>query len=175
MDTMKALLERKSVRSYTGEPVTEKQREQLLKAAYASPVSMGQYDSLVLTVVQNPKLLSLIDDTAAKRFGREKMLYGAPMLIIASVQLKGDASDNAAYSNAATVIENLNLAAVELDLGACHIWGALVAFADNDEVKEALKIDKGFTPVAGLVVGPTEDAYGDRNIPQNRIKTEILD
>ncbi|MCH5461769.1 nitroreductase family protein [Secundilactobacillus sp. HBUAS58055] len=172
---MKALLERKSVRSYTGTPVTIEQRNQLLKAAYASPVSMGQYDTVELTVVQNPELLAQIDDTAAKRFGREKMLYGAPMLIIASTQLKGDATDNAAYSNTATIIENLNLAAVDLDLGACHIWGAIVAVAGDDGLKRSLKISEGFTPVAGLVVGQTADGYTDRDIPEGRIKTEILD
>lgn len=49
MNTMKALLRRKSVRTYTGVPVTDDQRAQLLKAAYASPVAMGQYDSIVMT------------------------------------------------------------------------------------------------------------------------------
>lgn len=175
MNTMKALLERKSVRSYTGDPVTVEQRDQLLKAAYASPISMGQYDSLVLTVVQDSKLLAQIDDTAAKAFGHEKMLYGAPMLIIVSTQVKGDASDNSPYSNAATVIENLNLAAVDLDLGACHIWGAIAAVANDAQLKQTLKIDAGLTLVAGLVVGPTDDAYADRDIPKNRIKTNILD
>lgn len=175
MNTMKALLRRKSVRTYTGVPVTDDQREQLLKAAYASPVAMGQYDSVAMTVVENPDLIAQIDAAAAKQFGREKMLYGAPMLIILSTKLKGDASDNSGYSNAATVIENLNLAAVELGLGACHIWGAIAALAGDDALKQALKIPEGFTPVGGLVVGDSTDAYTKRDIPDKRIATEILD
>lgn len=175
MNTMKALLRRKSVRTYTGEPVTAEQRDQLLKAAYASPVAMGKYETLAVTVVQAPKLLAQIDSVAAKRFGRKNMLYGAPMLIIVSTQLKWDVGDNSAYSNAATVIENVNLAAMELNLGACHIWGAVGAIAGNHQLKKTLKIGDDLTPVAGLVVGPTDEQYTKRVIPENRIATEILD
>ena len=53
MNTMEAICSRKSVRSYTGENITQAELEQLLKAAYAAPVGMKAYDTLILTVVTN--------------------------------------------------------------------------------------------------------------------------
>ena len=53
MNTMDTTYSRKSVRSYTGESVTEAELTQILKAAYAAPVGMKAYNTLILTVVTN--------------------------------------------------------------------------------------------------------------------------
>ncbi|MFD1431014.1 nitroreductase family protein [Lacticaseibacillus mingshuiensis] len=171
MDVMTAIVNRKSVRTYTGEPLTKTQTEQLLTAAYASPVAMGRYEDLTLTVVQKPALLAAISEAA----GNANILYGAPAFFVVSTPLTGTASDNMAYSNAATVVQNINLAAVALDLGACHIWGALQAFAKDPSLKTQLNIPTDRTPVAGLVVGVSSEDYPARTMPKGRIATTILE
>ena len=53
MNAMDNLFARRSIRSFTGEPLERETIDHLLKAAYAAPVGMGRYDSLHITVVTN--------------------------------------------------------------------------------------------------------------------------
>lgn len=53
MNTMETICSRKSVRTYTGEQITEEQLNTILKAANAAPVGMGQYEGVHLTVITN--------------------------------------------------------------------------------------------------------------------------
>ena len=51
----------KSVRSYTGEPVSERELELVLYAAQAAPVVMADYNKFHLTVITNLGLLYEIE------------------------------------------------------------------------------------------------------------------
>ena len=86
MELYKALNIRKSIRSYTGEGITDAQLERILTAAYEAPIGMKRYDSIHLTVITNPKLLHEIDANAAAASGDPSRhpLYGAPMMILVS-------------------------------------------------------------------------------------------
>ena len=55
---------RRSIRSYTGEMPTEDELNLILKAVYASPVAMGRYDSLHVTVVKNRDYLARLEAAA---------------------------------------------------------------------------------------------------------------
>ncbi|MCD7842939.1 MAG: nitroreductase family protein, partial [Lachnospiraceae bacterium] len=88
MDTLNTIFSRKSIRTYTGEPVSPEQEALILKAANAAPVGMGQYDTVHLTIIKNKELLSEIDSTAAALMKRPDShpLYGTPELIVVSVK-----------------------------------------------------------------------------------------
>ena len=73
MELEDALNQRKSVRSYTGEPATPEQLEAVLTAAYEAPIGMGKYDSIHLTVVTRRSLLDAIDAAAARLFGNPEL------------------------------------------------------------------------------------------------------
>ena len=73
MTTMETICSRKSVRSYTGESITNDELNTILKAANASPVGMGQFDSLHLTVITNAEILNKIEATAAAMFNKPDM------------------------------------------------------------------------------------------------------
>ena len=45
MELYKALNIRKSIRSYTGEGITDAQLERILTAAYEAPIGMKRYES----------------------------------------------------------------------------------------------------------------------------------
>lgn len=62
---METICSRKSVRTYTGEQITEEQLNTILKAANAAPVGMGQYEGVHLTVITNTELLDRIDAAGA--------------------------------------------------------------------------------------------------------------
>lgn len=176
MKTIDAIINRKSVRTYTGEMISDNDLNQILTTAYASPVSMGKYDSLSLTVITSQDWLQRLDQNAQQIFNvSQSMLYGAPLFIIVSTKLQETPADNAAYSNAATIIENMNIEAVALGIGACHIWGVITALNQNKALIKEMKLPESQTPVAGLVLGQTDEKYEQRHIPMDRIKTQTLD
>ena len=55
MNTMETICSRKTIRSYTGENITADELNVILKAANASPVGMGQYDSCLLYTSPSPR------------------------------------------------------------------------------------------------------------------------
>lgn len=177
MAMMETICCRKSVRSYTGENITAEELEVILKAANASPVGMGQFDSLHLTVITNKELLAKIEVSAAAMFGKPDMhpLYGAPTLILVSSRKPAPMMENVAYSNAAIMAHNMALAATELGVGTCYIWGAVAAMGRNPEVLEELKLPEGFIPCCAMCFGKTDAAYEVREIPKNKIARTVIE
>lgn len=163
---------RKSIRSFTGENISEKSLKNILHAANVSPVGMGKYDSIHLTVVQDKNILAEIEKTTANFFKVENrsFLYGAPELIIVSTS----ATDNVGYSNAAIIAHDMVLAAVNENVGACHIWGCMIALSTNPELMKKLSLPEGFTPTCAVALGKTEDTYTEREIPKERININYI-
>ena len=176
MNTMDAICNRKSVRSYTGENITDAELKQLLKAAYAAPVGKKAYDSLIMTVVTNKAFMDKLNAATAVMMEQPDAvpLYGAPTLIIVSSTLPGGARDNVAYSNAACIVENIALEAVELGIGTCHIWGAIRALNADQELVKELNLPEEYVPCCAVILGHTDEAYELREIPMDRIRTEYL-
>lgn len=173
MELTKVLNVRKSIRQFNGKPISPEVRAQLLHAANASPVGMGRYDAVHLTIVKNPALLSEIEENTVQLFHgeRRKFLYNAPELIVVSTA----AADNVGFSNAAIIAQDMALAAVDAGVGACHIWGCVIALANNAELTRKLGIPEGFTPACGLAVGEMDGEYTERDIPDDRIGMNIID
>lgn len=180
MSIFDTLFSRKSVRSYTGEQITAEELEVILKSANAAPIGMGKYEDMHLTVIQNPEMLNKIDVAAAEMFGdpNRHPLYNAPTLILVSSRTsdpENKSLGNIPYSNAAIVVHNMVLAATELGLGACHIWGAIAAISKKHDIIEELNLPENFVPCCAVSLGKTDVIYSVRDIPLNRItKNEIL-
>ena len=176
MNTMDAICSRKSVRSYTGEPVTAEELDAVLKAANASPVGMGQYNTMHLTVITNQELLGKIEKATAALFGKPDMhpLYNAPTLVLVSVKKPEPMMENVAYSNAAIMVHNMALAATELGVGHCDIWGAIAAVSHDSAILAELKLPEGFVPCCGICLGKTTETYELRDIPANRIEQTTI-
>lgn len=168
MDTISALTSRRSIRKYTGEKLTDEQLNTILKAAWAAPVGRSRYESLHLTVIESPEVLGAFDAAAAQMFGNPNMhpLYAAPAFLLVSCKPMGEAFLNVEYSNAAIIAHNASLAAVELGLGQCLIWGSVAALNLNAEVLSKLELPEGFVPLCGVILGATEEKYAPREIPE---------
>lgn len=177
MNTFETIYNRKSVRNYTGEKPTNEELQKILKAANAAPVGMGAYDSLILTVITNKELLGKIDINCREYMNmpNRAMLYDAPMLIVVSSKIDPAPNDNTAYSNAAIIVHNMALAAVELGLGSCYVWGAIFALNNSNKILQELKLPEGYTPCCALALGKTNEIYKLREIPENRVKTQMID
>lgn len=179
MNTLETLFARKSVRSYTGELPTAEELELILKAANASPVGLKQYDTLHLTVIKNAELLAEIEHAAGAMFGKADEdfhpLYGAPVLVVVSGKIPAPGMEGTAISNAAIVAHNMAIAATELGLGVCHIWGATAGLAKSEETVKKLHLPEGFVPVCAVCIGKTEETYTEREIPADRIARTVIE
>ncbi|MCC8096556.1 MAG: nitroreductase family protein [Tannerellaceae bacterium] len=176
MEIKKVINNRKSVRSYTGEKISESVLQTILQAANQAPVSMGKYENVHITVIEKPELLQAIGENAAKMFGRPDMqpLYGAPVYILVSAKPMHEAPGNVEYSNAAIIVQNMALTAVDLGVGYCYIWGATMALSGNPDLVKQLHLPEGFSPCCGIILGVTTEQYTDREIPGNRIATDYV-
>lgn len=172
MDLMTLFDCRRSIRSFTGAPISDAVRQKILHAANASPVGMGRYDTVHLTVIQNRELLAEIEKITAIAFqaNDRSFLYNAPELIVVSTA----AADNVGYSNAAIIAHDMALAAANEGVGVCHIWGCTMALAGNAELVKKLGIPDGFTPACAVAVGESDETYAPRAIPEDRIQTDFV-
>lgn len=176
MNTLETLYSRKSIRNFNGDGITEAELQEILKAAYAAPVGHALYDTLGLTVISNKELLEKWEKHMATVTGEPDLhpFYGAPTVILVSSVMPAAPMNNVKYSNAAIVVHNMALAATELGVGACHIWGATGVLDGNAELIRELKVPEGMVPCCAIALGKTDEKYIIREIPDNRIKTEYI-
>lgn len=153
MDIMTAITKRGSVRAYKEEQVTEKDLNEILMAGSMAPVGRARYDTLHLTIIQNKEILKKMSPIGNKELdtGSVDITYGAPTLIMISSQKP--ISEGADYANAATVMQNMMLAAVNIGLGSCPIWSSALAIEATSSLKESCQIPSGFKALCGLALG----------------------
>lgn len=163
MQTLEAITKRKSTRKYTPQQISEEALETILKAGCAAPVSMANYDSLHITVVQNEDLLNRINTASEEGLFRttgirKSMDYGAKTLILVSstpIHRPG-----AEYTNVGIVIENMVLAATDLGIDSVILGAAPAVVAEDTDLMAALDIPEGYTPLLGAAFG-----YGAEDTP----------
>lgn len=172
MDFFDILYSRKTVRSYTGEPIADAHLKEILKAGYAAPIGRKRYDTLHLTVITNKEFLAKWESLVYAETGRMPF-YGAPMLILVSSAVDDPPFDNVNYSNAASVVQNMALAACALGVGACHVWGAVRTLNESPVLLAQLNLPEGMKPVCSVILGRTEETYEPREIPE-RIGTSYM-
>ncbi len=175
METLKTINNRKSIRKYTG-VLSEKDLKTVLMAGEASPIGMGKYGDMHMTVIRDKEILDGIERAANEFFKtiNAKPLYGAPCLILVSTKLSGTPMDKVPYSNAAVMAENMHLAATDIGLGSCLIWGAINGLNNDEELIKKLNLPAGHTPCCGVIIGETEEKITERTIPEDRITVSYI-
>ncbi|GHP13845.1 hypothetical protein YK48G_12700 [Lentilactobacillus fungorum] len=151
METQKMISSRKAVREYHGQ-ITDYQLHEILTAANAAPVAMGQYDNYQLTVIQDPK-------TLAKMSG----IYDAPTVIVLSAKEPDAGKD----ISAGAIVHNMELAAEDQGLGANYNMAGLGSIPNG-------VIPNGFTPIFALTIGQTNEKFTPREVPLDRIHTNFV-
>jgi nitroreductase len=150
---------RRSIRAYTGQPVSDEHVSKLLEAAMAAPSAAG-CDPWRFVVVRNRGILSRISD--ALPFG--KMLGSAALGIAVCGDLQAAHDHQLSYllQDCSAAIENLLLCAHALGLGAC--W--LAAHPREQRIKalqEILRLKPSVIPVACIAVGYPAEAKEPRS------------
>ena len=175
METLKAMNTRKSVRNYTG-ALSDEALQTILKAGQAAPIGRGKYDTMHMTVIRDKEILHAIDRAGAAFFGDESLtpLYGAPCLVLVSTVIADPAAANVPHSNAAVMIENMSLAATDIGIGSCLIWGCINGLNADADLVAKLGLPEGHTVCCGIVLGETEETFEERDIPADRISVTYL-
>jgi len=173
MNTFDTLFSRRSIRKYNGEKLSEEELALILKAAYASPIGRARFDTLTLTVITDADFIARWEKRFGEHNGNENAhpFFGAPTVVLVSSVVNEAPLDNVNYSNAAIVVQNMAIAATELGIGSCHIWGAVRSLNISPDLLSELDIPEGQKPCCAITLGHTGEKYSLRDIPENKIKT----
>jgi len=155
---MKEIFERRSIRRYTSEPVSEEQLTKLLKAAMAAP-SAGNEQPWEFIVVRDRMLLNKIADVHPYA----SMLREAPLAVIICGDHKREKYNGFWVQDCSAATENLLIEAQSLGLGA--VW--LGVYPNENRVKDLKKlfnIPEHVTPLCVVAVGHP----GERKEPADR-------
>jgi nitroreductase len=168
LDVLEAIKERRSIRAYTDEEVSEEDVERLIEAARWAP-SAGNIQPWAFVVVKDVETKRKLSDAALN----QTFIQEAPVVIVVCADLTRSSSGYGSrgvhlYSiqDTAAATENILLAAQELGLATCWVG----AFREN-EVAKAVKAPRNLRPVAMVAVGyPAERPA----TPQKRSVNEIV-
>ncbi len=159
MEVLKAIQNRRSVRSYKPDAVPEEKLQKVLEAARLAPSARNNQDWKFIVVRDLDKRKAL-----AKSAGQD-FIAQAPV-IIAAVSLNPDyimSCGTPAYAvDLAIAVDHMTLAAVEEGLGTCWIG----AFS-QEEVKKILNIPENCRVVVLLPLGFPMDS------PQTKSRKEL--
>lgn len=161
METFQSIAKRKSTRNFGPQQIGDKELEQILQAACAAPVGHGEYQNLHLTVVQDPDVLDTIRDVAMDCFRdpTRDIYYGAPTVIIIST-CHGSVPE-LDMANAGTIAQNILLAATDLGIDSCYIWGTVLAFRADADLLQEVHMPAGYEPLASIALGYGKDGTSE--------------
>lgn len=155
MGVLDAMLARRSVRTYTGEPVAREQLEQILQAGLVGP-SGRNLKPWEFVVVQDRAVLEALASARAAGAGKTVSEAEAVIAVFADT-LKTDVW----CEDCSIAMANMHLAADSMGLGGCWIQGRLRETADgrstSDYVRDLLGVPEGYELEALLTVGVPKD------------------
>lgn len=167
-EVVKTILERRSIRSFKPEQISDDQLETILNCGINAP-SGANFQSWHVVVVQDAALLSEISAKFVEMVKNNppippvmverlknpnySVFFNAPTALLVCYETeKGP-------TNSAFLAENMVLAAQSLGLGTCYIGGVMnyLNSPDGAPYLERLKIPAGFTPAYFVSVGQPDE------------------
>jgi nitroreductase len=147
METMEAILSRRSIRKYTKQPIPEEKINELLRAAMSAP-SAGNEQPWQFIVIRERQTL----DAIPKHHPYSQMLTAAPMAILICGDKTLERHRDFWIQDCSAATENLLLAAHANGLGA--VW--LGVYPRDDRIKgirDLLRIPENIVPFALISIG----------------------
>lgn len=179
-ETLKVILNRRSIRKYNKEQISEWELGEILKAAIYAPSARNQQE-WHFSVIQNEDLLGKIKDllkeymiNSGVPFMVERAsapgfvgFYDAPTVIIVSA--KNDAFQR--LIDCGIAAENIALAAEAVGVGSCILTSSQLLFDHevNGGLSKELGIPEGYSHVCTVTLG-----YKDGELPRAAPRSEGL-
>jgi len=155
MSDLDLLFKRRSIRKYTADPVSQKDTEQLLRAAMAAPSASNKQPWQFITITDRDTLNKLAD-----LHQYAKMLYEATLCIAVC----GDKANRYAVQDCSAATQNILLAATGLNLGS--VWLGVHPNPEREpQVAKLLDIPDSHFPLCLIAIGhpaeqkPPADRY----------------
>ena len=148
---IKALKERRSIRAYKPEQISDDELKTVLEAGTWAPTAKGLQDPWIVAV-QDPALLQLISRMNAAVWGRDiDPFYGAPTFVL----VFGSADWVNAVPDGSLVLGNMMLAAHAVGLGSCWINREREMFATEEgkALMAELGLPEGLIGIGALALG----------------------
>lgn len=156
--TVKDIIERRSVRSFRPEQVSDEDLRTILEAGTWA-ASGGNRQTAIIVAVQNAEYISKMSRMNAAVMGRDTdPFYGAPTVVV----VLADRSAPNRVADGSLVLGNMMLAAHAIGVGSCWINRAREVF-DTDEGKALLRefgVEGDYEGVGNLILG-----YPDGPLP----------
>ncbi|MFH0737565.1 MAG: nitroreductase family protein [Candidatus Micrarchaeota archaeon] len=161
MEVEKAILGRRSVRSYLDKPVPEDIIKKLLKAGAMAPSAMDRQPCRFI-VISDTKLIKSLSDKVKEKAGtlgvaarfaermklkEDVIFHGAPLLVLVVAE-----EDKWGDIDSALAAQNMMLRAYDLGLGSCFI-GFATMLADELALMRSLGLKDGQRLVCPLIFG----------------------
>ena len=149
---LQALRERRSIRRYKPEQITDEELQAVLEAGTWAPTGMGRQDPWIVAV-QQPDLVERIDRLNGEILGSPHPFYGAPTIVLVF------GSDPAVWPNSvpdgSLVLGNMMLAAHAVGLGSCWINREREMFAtpEGKALMRELGVDERLIGIGALSLG----------------------
>lgn len=154
---------RRSVRSYTDEPVSKEQVEAVLEAGIWAPTAMNR-EPCKFIVIENKEVIKCVSDETkvlvkqrfpplAKQFSTEAdvICYNAPVLILVCTE-KDQQWANMNLADSVLAAENMFLKAYELGLGTCYM-GFVSLLNSKPDVLKKIGIPENYDMMVPLILG----------------------
>jgi nitroreductase len=158
MDAMEAILTRRSIRKYTGQPVSDELVKKLLQAAMSAP-SAGNQQDWQFVIVRSRQMLDELGRVHPYAPSR-----GAPLAIVVCGDLQRESHAGFWPQDCAAATQNLLLAAHANGLGA--VWcGCYPREERAAALARVLGLPEHVVPLALVVIGypaetkPRQDRY----------------
>ncbi|MBS6553046.1 MAG: nitroreductase family protein [Clostridium sp.] len=156
---IKVILDRRTVRKYKQEPITDTILEQILKAGMYAPYAAKDMPFHFIVVKDKNTLADL---KGIHPFGQP--LEKAPVAIVVCADKKCEPVDGLHVSDCAAATENLLLAAKSFNIGSC--WLGLYPWETiSEKVKEYFALPENIVPFSIISMGYSaeeEEARPDR-------------
>jgi nitroreductase len=162
MDTLTAIHTRRSVRTFTSDPVSEADLQTLLEAAMAAP-SAGNSQPWAFLVVTDPALLERVP--SINPYAR--MAPKAPLSILVCGDTAAEKHPGFWVQDCSAATENLMLAARAIGLGS--VWTGIHPLEDRvEKAREIFRLPGTLIPLGLVVVGHprTEQKRENRFAPE---------
>ncbi len=158
-EVIKTMIERRSIRSYKDEQITEEQMNDILTAGEYAASGMGLQASMIVAV-QDPEIIEQMRKLNAAVLGQENAdpFYGAPTVVVVFT----DKERMTYIEDGSLIIGNMMLAAASLGVDSCWIHRATQTFETEEgkALKKAWGVPENYVGIGNCILG-----YRDGELP----------
>ena len=167
MDVMQALLQRRSIRVFKDQPISQKQLQRILRAGMYAPSAVDQRPWVFVVIRDRARLQGWANDLDGM-----EMLKTAHMAILVCGDIEREQLPGYWVQDCSACTQNILLAAHAEGLGA--VWVAVDFLSRSEPLRMALQLPLSVMPLALVPVGyPAEEPKTSDRYEQQRVYEEV--